>query len=480
MHTRGVTSLSRLIVACAIFLALPGSAAAAGMSVSGPASVGEAAEKATYTVTCGDTPSLFPPLPPVPNTGPLNVAITAGPAPAATQDEDHGAPTQTALACSAATPALTFDVPIVNDTADEAEERFTVTVSGALIAEGQVSQSVTTAIADDDPIASISPLVRVVEGDSAAGAAQLTVTLSAAAAQPTTVAYASQDGSAVNGSDYSATSGQLTIPTGASTGTVSVPIVADSVPEQPESFFVNLASTDNGSLDPAKKQATVTIEDTDKPRLPALSLPASVTTDEGARGRRRALFTISLSSASTERAQVAWRTSSGTASRADYASGKGTVVFQPGQRTRTISVAVKGDRRDEPDEAFAVLLDKPAGATIARRRAVGVIADDDGPKVSIGKPRARRRKALVVKVGCPKSASRCRGRLVATAGRLRFGRAKLDLAPGTSRKVKLKLSRKARAALRKRARRVKLRATAADASGDRRVSVRRARIKRRR
>ena len=60
MHTRMVTLLFRLILACGILLALPGSALAAPMAISGPASVSETAGKATYTVTCGDTPNLVP------------------------------------------------------------------------------------------------------------------------------------------------------------------------------------------------------------------------------------------------------------------------------------------------------------------------------------------------------------------------------------------------------------------------------------
>jgi hypothetical protein len=153
------------------------------------------------------------------------------------------------------------------------------------------------------------------------------------------------------------------------------------------------------------------------------------------------------------------------------------VVFQPGQRTQTISVDVKGDSRDEPDEAFVVTLAKPVGATLGRKSSFGVIADDDGPKVAIGKPRLRPR-TLVVRVACPRSASRCRGRLVGSAKTLKFGRARFDLAPGTSRKVRLKLSRRTRDALRQRARRVKLAATATDATGDRRVTVRRVRVRR--
>jgi hypothetical protein len=142
-------------------------------------------------------------------------------------------------------------------------------------------------------------------------------------------------------------------------------------------------------------------------------------------------------------------------------------------------VDVKGDRRDEPDEVFAVLLENPVAATLGRKGAFGTIEDDDGPKVTIGKPKVRG-KRMVTKVGCPKSASRCKGRLVGKARKLKLGRKKFALAPGKSKKLRLKMSKAARARLEEKALRAKLTATARDATGDTRVTSRKARLKRRR
>jgi hypothetical protein len=69
---------------------------------------------------------------------------------------------------------------------------------------------------------------------------------------------------------------------------------------------------------------------------------------------------------------------------------------------------------------------------------------------------------------------------VGKAGKLKLGRKKFDLAPGTAKKLKLRLSKKARRKLTKRALKAKLIATAADASGDTLVTIRKARLKRRR
>ena len=445
------------------------------MSITGPASVSETATKATYTVTCGDTPNPVPLLPPVPNTGALTVGVSDGPAPP-TQAADYGAPTVPLAVCSSATTEFTFDVPIVNDSLDELNERFTVTASGALVAEGPVSQSVTTTIADDDPIVSIAPVAFVLEGDSGTSTVDLVVTLSSAPVQATTIAFGTEDLSAVAGSDYTATSGNLVFSPGQLTKTISIPIVGDTTPEQTEGFFVNLTSTDNGALLTTAKQSGVGIVDNDAAGLPTASLPKTVSVKEN---DTNAKFPVTLTRAATQRTEVSWKTVNWTANTRDYDSASGKLVFQAGERTKTISVGLKNDKRDEPDEAFGVVLDKPVAALLGQRGAFGLIADNDGPRVTIGKPKLRG-KRLVTTIGCPKTASGCEGRLVGKAGKLKLGRKAFNLDKGEKQELRLKMSRKARKELGEHALRAKLKATASDTSGDTLVTVRKARLKRRR
>lgn len=478
MHTRMTTLLFRLIVACGILLALPSSAMAAPMSIAGPATISEAAGKATYTVQCG-TASVVPGLPPeLPNTGALTIGVADGPTPA-TQAADYGAPSQTPLVCAPGATSFTVDVPITNDTLDEGDEKFTITASGVLAPQGPASQSVTTTIVDDDPIASIAPVAFIVEGDSGSAVVDLVVTLSSAAVQATTISFSTDDFTATAGQDYTSTSGDVVFQPGELTKTISVPVMGDTAPEGPEGFFVNLIETNNGSLKATGKQGGVGIFDNDKAPLPTVSMPKSVTVEEGTGGTTNVLFDINLSSAATERTQVKWKTANFTANSADYENENGTVVFQKGQKTKTISVDVTGDKRDEPDEAFTVTLTSPVAAALGQQKgSFGVIEDDDGPKVRIGKPRMRG-KNLVAKVTCPKSASRCRGKLVGKAGKLKLGRKRFDLQAGAAEKLKLRMSKKARNKLTERALKAKLLATATDASGDRRVTKRKARLKRR-
>lgn len=106
---------------------------------------------------------------------------------------------------------------------------------------------------------------------------------------------------------------------------------------------------------------------------------------EGATGKDTNLnFTVTLSSVSDRLVTVGYRTAPGTALNiADYASGSWTLVFQPGETVKTISVPIHGDDIDEVDEQFSVTLFDAWNATIdvASGVGTGTIIDDDAAPV---------------------------------------------------------------------------------------------------
>ena len=59
-----------------------------------------------------------------------------------------------------------------------------------------------------------------------------------------TLSYTTEDGSALAGSDYTATSGSLVFATGETTKTVSIPVKADGILENPETFSLVLTETE--------------------------------------------------------------------------------------------------------------------------------------------------------------------------------------------------------------------------------------------
>src|SRR5205823_14539876 len=119
---------------------------------------------------------------------------------------------------------------------------------------------------------------------------------------------------------------------------------------------------------------------------PSVSIagPASPVT-EGDSGTTNATFTVSLSAASPQNVTVAYATADGTATAgSDYTATSGTLTFTPGQTSKTVAVAVKGDTVDENDETFSVRLSAPADATVGPSTAAATTRDDDVVLASVG------------------------------------------------------------------------------------------------
>jgi probable HAF family extracellular repeat protein len=99
---------------------------------------------------------------------------------------------------------------------------------------------------------------------------------------------------------------------------------------------------------------------------------------EGKSGTTAATFTVSLSEATTNTILVNFITQNGTAIAGnDYNFANGTLTFNPGETSKTITVAVKGDRTREADETFRVILSNADGATIFDGTGSGIIHNDD-------------------------------------------------------------------------------------------------------
>src|SRR6185295_4187105 len=91
--------------------------------------------------------------------------------------------------------------------------------------------------------------VFVMEGDMPnTVAAVFNVTLSAASTQPVSVNFATQNGTATAGSDYTGRSGPITFPAGTTSRTVAIVILSDVLNEADETFFVTLSGAANGVI----------------------------------------------------------------------------------------------------------------------------------------------------------------------------------------------------------------------------------------
>jgi chitinase len=188
----------------------------------------------------------------------------------------------------------------------EGNENFTAALSSPTGATLGASAAIMT-IADDEPVPQIGFTPAAVTVNENDAHATLYVTLSGLSATDCTMSYTTADGTAKDGSDYTASSDTLTIQAGDCSVTVDIPLLDNSVYEGSEAFTVTLSTPSGAVL--GSKTATVTIEDNEA--IPQLSFdPATLTVDESA---AEAALTVTLSGETQEDVTVSYATADGTA-----------------------------------------------------------------------------------------------------------------------------------------------------------------------
>jgi hypothetical protein len=140
----------------------------------------------------------------------------------ATSGSDYVAASGT-LTFTAGQTSKTISVAVNGDTQDEPNETFYLSLSNPTNATIGTAQAAATIVDDEIPAVSMSiNNVSVSEGNSGTKNAVLTVTLSGTTAQTVTVNYATANGTATAGSDYSAAIGSLTFTPGQTSKTISI------------------------------------------------------------------------------------------------------------------------------------------------------------------------------------------------------------------------------------------------------------------
>jgi len=273
----------------------------------------------------------------------------------------------------------TLSIPLNDDTLDELNETFEVSFSNPSNASIFDNNTIIT-ITDNDlpPTASISG--QTIVDDNGTLAPQ--VTLSGASGLTVEVDYATSDGTATAGNDYTTTNGTLTFTPGQTSLPLSIPILGDIVDENDEIFSVTLSNPDNATLG----TATASMLITDNDPAPTISVADISTVNETASSTN---VVATLSTASEKVITIDYTTSDGTATAgSDYTAASGTITFSPGVITQNIPVAILADTVDEANETVTITLSNPSGTppavVINDGTAVLTISDDDtAPAISI-------------------------------------------------------------------------------------------------
>ena len=269
----------------------------------------------------------------------------------------------------------TFEVRTREDSVDEPDETFTVTLSspsGATLADDTATGTIT----EDDLPPTLSVMdTTVEEGETA----RFTVKLSGESAQTVTVSYSTANQTATGGSDYDTNtgSGTVTFDPGVTEKTIEVETLEDMVDEPDETFTVTLSGPTNATLFDDEGVGTI---DDDDPR-PTLSV-SDETVEEGG----TANFTVTLTGETAQTVTVSYRTeniSATAGTNADYTARSGTLTFNVGMTQQIIDVPTRDDTEDESAETFKVILSSPNWATLSKGTGFGTITDNDETDTSL-------------------------------------------------------------------------------------------------
>jgi Ca2+-binding RTX toxin-like protein/methionine-rich copper-binding protein CopC len=223
--------------------------------------------------------------------------------------------------------------------------------------------------------------VRIAEGNAGPGTVTLTARLPTAQSVPVKLHYTTLDGTAQNGSDYTARQGDLTFAPGETERTFTIPINGDHVLEPDETFQVQL-QLDHPAIDSLATPvtATVTLQNDDQlsVHVGSLSVP------EGNAGRWIALVPVTLSETAPHPVTVAYTTTAGSATPGtDYTPQTGTLRFAPGETQKNLAIPIQGDHQFEPDESITITLGNPRQATLGTATGTLTLLNDDWPALTL-------------------------------------------------------------------------------------------------
>ena len=313
----------------------------------------------------------------------VEYATTGG---TATSGTDFTAASWT-LTFAAGTDSQTVSVSTTNDSTDEENETFTLTLSSPT----------NTTLGDDTATGTIRdndapPLIRASDASAPeGGTVDFMLSLSAESGKQVTVQYETAGGSAQSrtlaraqraaasetaesGTDFTPASGTVVFSPGTTSQTVSVQTVDDAEDEENEIITLTLSNATNAALAPGNTTATGTIADDDGASTLSVS---DVSATEG----DSVNFRVSLLPASGQPVTVRYATASDTAeSGTDFTPASGTLTFAASETSQTVSVQTIEDRNNEANETFTLTLSNATNATLdTNASATGTILDNDPP-----------------------------------------------------------------------------------------------------
>jgi Calx-beta domain/Domain of unknown function (DUF4114) len=240
-------------------------------------------------------------------------------------------------------------------------------------------------IADNDlpPVISISD-VSFNEGKTGTNSATFTVTLSNPSSLITVVEYATADGTAIAGTDYTKVdTTTLSFAPGEISKQITVPILGNLIDEPDKTFTVNLSNPTNATLD-AKTTATGTILNDDTPLTLTIG-DTNIGETKIGETPNPGQFVITRGGDLNKSLTVKY-TLSGTANSADYEKVTGTSLFAVGADKVVIDIKPIDDKVFEGTEKVTMSLSTDDYFITGASSSTIEIADNDAEKPTLLEP----------------------------------------------------------------------------------------------
>ncbi|HEU5179236.1 MAG TPA: Calx-beta domain-containing protein [Candidatus Polarisedimenticolia bacterium] len=250
----------------------------------------------------------------------------------------------------------TFTVPILNDHLPESDE--TVNLSLSAPTGGASLGSPSAAVLTIRDVVKVQFSAATYSVSEASATATVTVTRTGGSAGTVTVNYAVSNGSAQAGADFTAVSGTLSFGAGVLSKTFTVPILNDAVDEFDETVSLTLSNPTGAAMLGSPAAAVLTIGDNDVGGV----LKFSAATYTVSEATASVTITVTRSGGAASGVTVDYSTSGGTATAgSDYTLANGTLTFGAGVTSKTFTVPILNDTRDEANETVSLTLSNSAG-----------------------------------------------------------------------------------------------------------------------
>ncbi len=251
----------------------------------------------------------------------------------------------------------TITVPIIDNLKVDGSRVFTLSLNtpGTNDVLGATS-AVTITITDDDTAVNFSAATASVL--ETATNVVLSVVRTGVTNSVVSVNYATTNGTALAGSDYTNTTGTVTFNAGETNKTISIPVIADSLIEGKETFSVQLSSPTNTLLGTVTNTVVTILDANVEFDFATSALTSSVLETAG-----KSTLTVWRLGGTTATNTVDFAvTTNGTAvAGTNYTSTNGTLTFLPGVTNLTVSLPVLHDGVVAGDKTVELALSNPGG-----------------------------------------------------------------------------------------------------------------------